>query len=291
SLDRLAQAEVDPSSSAHFIAERARELSLEAQLVEAVGTGAFPRLACARYPLPRGNLAEACESTARTWIADKSEKSRTEQSHFLSDDRSERNSLWSVMSKRIGQLRLPVRLRIDSNLMSVAACGTESVTIRGGTWLTAMAARRIAEHEIVGHLLPRQNACRRTDILHCGCASATDDEEGRALLIEERQGLMDASRRIELATRHLACLFLRRGATFIDSVRCLVDWGAPLEIALRSAVRASRGGGMGREIVYLPAMQRLAPAFASNPSLESCFEMGRASLEYALARQAQHRAA
>jgi hypothetical protein len=306
SLERIAEAH------AGLISERARELQLEAQLAEHAGEQAFTRLACERYPAPRGEVAQASEATARRWIAEAVANSASQtvggaglprnahdvalanqdaQLRFRSDDRAAPESLWSVLSRRIGQMRMPVRLRVDRNLMSVAACGNDSIVIRSDTWLTACAALRIAEHELVGHLLPRHRARGRSDILHCGCASATDDEEGRALVIEERLQFMDSARRLELGTRHCACLFVRRGATFVDAVRCLRDWGVPLEMALRAVLRANRGGGMGREIVYLPAMRRVAQAFAADPLVEQWFEAGRSSLDYALAQRLAQREA
>lgn len=264
-----------------WVADRARELLLEARLVEAIGSTRFIALACQRHVVPRHVDAVTLEAEARHWIEQGADAEDSEE-RFLSEDRTAPESLWSVTSQRIGALGIRARLRADPDLVSIAACGEDLVVIRAGTWLTERAARRIAEHEIVGHLLPRVAARNRTDILRCGCARATDDEEGRALLIEERQGLMDAARRAELGVRHLACAYMRRGATFVDAVRCLLELGAPLDTAIRSMLRAVRGGGLGRELVYLPSMQRLRVALSEAPELEQWFRLGRASLEYAL---------
>jgi hypothetical protein len=273
-----------------WLAGRASELLLEARMADAVGTAEFIALACSRFAPARGELASNLESTAREWIGEGAAAVQTEP-RYRSDDRNARESLWCELSRQIGTLHLPIRLRVDDGLVSVAACGEDVVFIRGNAWLTARAAARIAEHEVSGHLLPRLAAKVRTDILRCGCAGANDDEEGRALLIERRLGLMDPWRRAELGARHLACTYLRRGATFRDAVRGLAGLGAPLEVALHSVLRASRGGGLGREIIYLPAMQRLGRAFESRPELEQWFRCGRASLAYAVTRQAAIRAA
>jgi hypothetical protein len=272
------------------LAGRARELLLEARMVEAVGTAAFGALALERFAPPQGELATTLESTARAWIEEGAGTVRDEPT-LRSDDRNAPSSLWSMLSKRIGQLHLPIRLRVEKSLVSLAACGQDVIVIRSNAWLTARAAARTTEHEIAGHLLPRVAGSIRSDVLRCGCAGATDDEEGRALLIERRLGLMDPWRRAELGTRHLACTYLRGGATFVEAVRSLVALGAPLESALRSALRAERGGGLAREIVYLPALQRLEQAFEARPELEQWFRRGRASLAYAVSRQAGMRAA
>ncbi|HMA93789.1 MAG TPA: tyrosine/phenylalanine carboxypeptidase domain-containing protein [Polyangiaceae bacterium] len=279
------QAEVQFADGA-WVADRARELMLEARLVESIGRTRFIALACQRHVVPRHVDAVVLEAEARQWI-EQGADSIDNGPRFLSEDRAVPESLWSVTSRRMGALGVRARLRADPDLVSIAACGEDLIVIRAGAWLTERAAQRIAEHETVGHLLPRVACRNRSDILRCGCARATDDEEGRALLIEERQGLMDSSRRAELGVRHLACAYMRRGATFVDAVRCLLELGAPLETAIRAMLRAVRGGGLGRELVYLPSMQRLRIAFSEAPELEQWFRLGRASLDYALWMQAR----
>lgn len=289
-LGKLVEHAEELLTNGWWVAERASELLLEAHLATAVASADFVRVASVRFPQPQGDLAVQLESLSGRWLAEAAARNCDEPT-FASDDRSSPKSLWSVVSRRLGALRLAVQLRVDPDLMSVAACGDGLLVIRSQTWLTARAAERIAQHEILGHLLTRHAGRQRLDILRCGCAGSTDDEEGRALLIEERLGLMDVWRRGELGARHLACVYLRRGATFVDMVRGLVERGAPLEMALRAVLRAGRGGGMGREIVYLPAMQRLRCAFETTPQLESWFELGRASLKFAKAELARSRAA
>lgn len=280
-LSELAESVVHEAPDGVWYAERAKELALEARLVETVGTKAFIALACERFSLPKGPAGLELERTARDWIV-KGAASPEPAARYRSDDRRAKESLWSVLSARIATLRLRVRLRADPELMSIAACGEDLIVVRAGSWLSARAAHRIAEHEIGGHLLPRIRSKKRVDVLRSGCARCVDEEEGRALLLEHRAGLMDDGRRAELGARHLACTFLRRGAGFIDAVRCLTQWGAPTEMAIRATLRAMRGGGLGREVVYLPAMQRLERAFGSIPELERSFLAGRASLRYAL---------
>jgi hypothetical protein len=278
------------SAEGVWLAERAIELHLEAELAEAIGTARFAALAAARFPHPVGPVGAELSATASAWIVEGAAATERE-ARFRSDDSSAPRSLHAMLSRRLGQLRLPIRLRVDPDLVSVAACGENSVVIRSGTWLTVRAAERIAQHEISGHLLPRLAARMRTDVLRCGCAGANDEQEGRALLLEQRLGLMDCSRRAELGARHLACEYLRSGATFVDAVRRLVNLGASVETAIRSMLRASRGGGLGREAIYLAAMRSLSQAFAETPALEDWFRIGRVSLDYATSQLAKGLAA
>jgi hypothetical protein len=57
--------------------------------------------------------------------------------------------------------------------------------------------------------------------------------------------------------------------------------GATLGDALALAARAHRGGGLAREVVYLPALCRVANALTADPSLETWLEHGRVSVEAA----------
>lgn len=282
-LERIAGQCHHQYAESEWLIGRARELLLEARMVDVVGTPEFARLASIRFAPSSAEASLELEALARKWVAEGA-SAIDDELCFRSDDRRATQSLWSVLAKRIDGLRLPVSLRVDPGLVPLAACGQDFVVIRANTWLSARVAARITEHEVVGHLLPRLAARGRLDVLRCGCAGATDDEEGRALLIESRVGLMDRERRAELGARHLACVYLRRGATFVEMVRQLVGQGAPLDLALGSAMRASRGGGLGREIVYLSAMWRLERAFDAQPAVERWFDCGRASLDYAIAR-------
>ena len=80
-------------------------------------------------------------------------------------------------------------------MQSRAACGDGVVFVCIGVSLRASEARRIAEHELLGHALPRLAArSHPLGLLRVGCARSSDDEEGRALHIEERSGLLDEGR-------------------------------------------------------------------------------------------------
>ncbi len=116
-----------------------------------------------------------------------------------------------------------------------------------------------------------------------GSAFGSDDQEGRALLIEERAALLSLGRRRELALRHLAARSVEARASFVDTARLLIGRGAGLEDALRIAARAHRGGGLGREAAYLPALLRVRAALAEEPALEDVLASGKVSIEAARA--------
>jgi hypothetical protein len=257
-------------------AARARELEQEAAIVEAIGTPEFASRASARFPADAGEEGTAAVELARIWVTLPGLLGGT----FVdAADAGNPLSLLRVMSAMVGELRLPVRVTTSDRIACAAAAGDGFVAIREGVAHRPEAALRIAVHEVHGHLLPRHRA--RTEslgLLAAGTAGSAEDEEGRALLLEDRRGLMDADRRRELAIRHFAALGVRDGATFVDTVRLGLGFGLAAREAVGIAARVHRGGGLAREIVYLPAFRRVRAALAEEPGLERWLERGRVSL-------------
>jgi hypothetical protein len=152
------------------------------------------------------------------------------------------------------------------------------VRVRAGVRLSASVGRRIALHEVEGHLLPRVSGGELGGVFLAGSARASEDEEGRAILLEERAGLFDGVRRAELGRRYLAATSVREGAEFSETVDLLLETGAELTAAVELGCRVHRGGGLGRELVYLAGYQRVAAALAERPELELWQRRGRVSL-------------
>jgi hypothetical protein len=70
-------------------------------------------------------------------------------------------------------------------------------------------------------------------------------------------------------------------ADFVDTARLLLDRGADLDDALRIAARVHRGGGLGREAVYLPALLRVEAALAADAGLDRVLAAGRIAVDAA----------
>jgi Domain of unknown function (DUF1704) len=261
-------------------AERALELELEARLVEALGTPDFRALAARRFPPPGAACARECDAFVAEALA---QGSQAPVSLHRSDDTSDPRSLLSRLRTRARELGLKLRFATSRDQLATAATGDGVVSVRAGVQLTAAAAERIALHELLGHALPRARARHAAwTLFRVGTRGASDDEEGRALLVEARAGLLDAERRRELAFRHVAALGVRRGDEPRDTCATLLELGAPLERALDLTLRIQRGGGLAREIVYLPAYFAVRRAFSEMPALERWFERGRVGLEAAV---------
>jgi len=276
-LERLRRSVEPEGPLGGLYAARAGELALDAELAENVSTPAFAALARRRHAEGREPEWAAARALAGSWsqaaaAADAGPPSR-------SDDASCPNSLVRALEREIGRLRLPVRVEILASLSTRAATADGVIYVQSGVLLGPREGVRIALHEVHGHALPRLRArAQGVGLFWVGAERASDDEEGRALLLEERAALFDAERRRELGLRHLAALAVAEGASADDCVRLLETFDFPPERAIELYVRVARGGGLCRELEYLPAWLRVSAAFARDPGLEPWLAHGRLSL-------------
>ena len=283
-LERVAVASFDGGMRWLLLQEKAAELALDAELAEARGSSDFMRIAARRYPSPTGELALNCGQFVRQWC--RVGKEQHSKSTVQSDDSSSPCSLVSVIQRTVSAARLPLAVSVAPRLLSTAAVSERAVLIRPSVALSREGAQRIALHELLGHALPRQHGLLDDEpLLRVGTAGAGEDEEGRALVLEERHGFMGAERRQELAWRHAVALAVRSGADWTDALKQLFCWGASIDGAIDIALRAFRGGGLGRELVYLPAWLRVRKAIREDRRIERWFERGRVSVAAALALQ------
>jgi hypothetical protein len=198
--------------------ERLQELSLEAKLCEAAGTPLVGRLARVRFPAESRTRERASELGA-TWLREPEAPPRG--TPIVSDDPDER-SLLSQMRAAAGAHRLPFAVVVQPALAALAATGDEVILVGGGRPVHDEDARRTVLHEIEGHARPRARSQRsQMALLRAGTARGIDHQEGRALLLEERAGLLGPRRKRQLAARHWAVEAMIGGATFADVVDTL----------------------------------------------------------------------
>lgn len=260
-------------------AARADELELEARSAQAIGGPGFMALARQRYPVPQGSEAR---EQAQAWVSSAAEPVARLPETIPSDARTDTRSLLSQMLAEVALLQLPISVVLKDDLQSVAATTSESVLLKPGVLLSAREARRIVVHELFGHVVPRVSArSAPLGLLRVGSAGAADDEEGRALALERRAGLLGRERQVELGRRHLAALCTAEGADWVETVCVLVQRGSPPDCAMQIANRVHRGGGLARELAYLPALARVERAFEREPELEAWLAAGRLSLHAA----------
>jgi len=262
-------------------AARALELECEACAAEQIGTAEFAARCALRYPLEASPDAEAADAWAAHWIHAADDARAV---LHRSDDRADPESLICALERATEGL--PVRVQIR-NQAAAASVGDGFIGVRAGLWHSDAAVTRIVLHEIEGHVRPRVLAQREAlGLFRVGSAKSSDDEEGRALLLERGAGVLEGARRRELSRRHLAARAVRLGASFQEIVRELLGLGQDITSAVEAACRALRGGGLAREYVYLVSLARVTRAFEVEPELEGYFEHGRVSVDAARACRA-----
>lgn len=255
---------------------RIAELVLESRLVEAVGTAGFVDLSRQRFQATFEQ--EQASTLAHTWVTE-FQQARAEEEHVVSDDTSDPLSLVSRMRVWVGRQRLPFRVEVSADLVSLAATGEDFIVVAKGRRVAKTDVERVAIHEVLGHALPRTLARREREALFCvGAAGGGDLQEGYAIHCEQAHGVLHPGRRAELGLRHLAALGVWQGADFVQTMRSLLAVAAPLEVALGVCLRVYRGGGLAREGTYLPAFCQASRALTRAPELKAWLEAGRLSL-------------
>ncbi len=295
-LDEVAAAVAGRGPLGVLYAARARELELEAAIVEArggvasggrsSGAAGLAALVARRFPVSSPRAAEALD-WAEAALARPVEQSPG--ARVRSDDASHPWSLLSLLRQRLQRERFSFRVEVSERLVARATVGDGVVSVRPDVLLTQRAAERLVVHEVSGHAAPRRAAARGAlGLLRAGTAESGEHEEGRALLLERRAGFLDNERCFELALRHVLALAVREGADWHELVRLGLGYGAGVELAVELAVRAHCRAPLARELAYLPALLRVEAAFAAEPALEAWFTQGRVGLGAArvLARSA-----
>ncbi len=251
---------------AELLDGRAEELGLEARLVVEREKSAFVAARSARFtPLKDSDQALAL---AHAWLAELEDQSvDTEPSVHLA----------SYLNRRVSEEGHDFSI-IERPIATLAAATHLGVVVQPGAVVTDSEAKRIWVHEVEAHVLPRYLGKRGPAPLGCGTRFAGDEEEGYALLLERRHGLMGQPRRRRLALRHiLSWTQWHRPEALESTALRLCASGQRTQDVAYTLARMLRGGGLAREVVYLPAMCRVEAHLAAFPEDERWLRSGRVS--------------
>jgi hypothetical protein len=268
----------------HLYLERIRELAVEASLCAAAGTRDVAMLARERFGTATAETAAEASALAGAWLAEGA-GGRPPRAESLESDAPGPRSLVARLRAEVGRLRLPFTVVVHPALASLAATGDGVILVAAGRPVTDEDVERTVLHEIEGHALPRTRAAGAAlAIARVGTARGIDDQEGRALWLEDRAGMLRGGRRRQLASRHRAVEAMLAGATFADAAAMLVhDHGIDPLAAVVVAERVFRGGdgarpGLGRERVYLEAYVRVRRHLVEHPEDEAVLASGQIAL-------------
>ncbi len=276
-LEALRGALRGPAELQRLVRSRIDELRLELELVRARGAPQFRALARERFPLPGGRDRARAWALGRSWCAGPPPSEPGPA--VRSDDLAHPGSLIRQLQKELTLRGLPPRVLVAPSLQSVAATATDGIYLAPDVPLSLSESRRIALHEVVAHALPRARAKRHPYLLfRISSAEGGAAEEGRALLLEKRDHRLGALRRWQLGLRHVLAHRAAEGADFDDTVRAALAAGAIPGQSIDLAARIHRGGGLCRELCYLPALQRVERELAADPEIEAWLAQGRVSV-------------
>jgi hypothetical protein len=273
------------SPLAALYAARLQEISTEQALIAAVGTHWFGELARARFAPSTAAAAYEALNLAHLWLGE-GPLPRSAYTSALASDAPDPRSLVSRMRAEVGRRRLPFRVVVDDALGSLAATGERTIFVAKGRPADDEDVARTVLHEVAAHAVPRARAAELTPgIFALGTARGTDEQEGLALVLEERHGFLTPRRRRELAARHLAVAWMHAGATFVDvATKLCGDHAFSPDEAIRICERAFRGDdgtrcGLGRERVYLESFVRVRAWLEDAPEDEGVLTSGQVALE------------
>lgn len=185
-------------------------------------------------------------------------------------------ALMHAVAERAG---LRIEVQVEPRLVANAAAGERTLFLAERRF-GAREARRLAAHEILGHLVAAANGrAQPIALLSVGTADAFTDQEGLALALEERAGLMSDHRLRTLAARVWVTDRMHDGATFECSVRQLAqEHGFSATEAVALGERAWRGGGVARDAAYLFGWLRIREALNEGHATVDELRLGRVSL-------------
>jgi hypothetical protein len=139
---------------------------------------------------------------------------------------------------------------------------------------------RLVAHEVLGHAVAAANgSAHPLKLVETGTAGSFADQEGTAIALEEAAGALDAPRWRVLAARVVATDRMHAGASFGETALSLHrDLGLPPDVAVVTAERAYRGGGVARDAAYLIGYLRVRDALGRELVTLDELRQGRVSL-------------
>lgn len=262
-------------------AERLEEMAIDLAMLAALGDAPRVRaLAARRY----GTGAREVEiDGARTTVAALARAilgstSVTVEPRTLPADGGPRSMAGALRIAALAS-ELELEVRVEPRLGAGAAAGDRTIFVASRRFGELECVRLVA-HEILGHAVAAANGARaRRRILEVGTAGSFADQEGLAIALEERAGALDDHRRRVLAARVVATDRMHAGAPFGETARHLArELELPTDVAITTAERAYRGGGVARDAAYLYGYVSVSAALAAGTATIDELRTGRVSL-------------
>lgn len=266
---------------------RVEELELELGMIEALGEPRRIRpLAARRFgdgqlgvalpggPVPLVRLAEVLLDSL---------PHREEPREVPPWDVAGRPSLAALMLAVARSAGLSIDIKVEPRLSAGAATGDRTIFL-ADRMFGRRESLRFAVHEVLGHAVAAANARDQPiRIFEIGTAGSFSAQEGVALWLEEKAGVLDAYRLRTISARVLATDRMHRGASFGESARWLYrEHGFSALDAISIVERAYRGGGVARDAGYLSGWLEVRAALSDGTTTLDALRMGRVGIDVAV---------
>jgi uncharacterized protein (TIGR02421 family) len=279
----LARERVADQPIASLYRDRIDELELELVMIDSLGdpkrvrpiaarrfgTGALP-VHTLDGPAPVARVARALLEAL---------PHREEPREIPAYDLAGRPSLTLLMLATARHAGLDIEVKVEPRLTAGAATGDRTIFI-ADRMFGRREALRFAVHEVLGHAVAAANARDQPlRIFEIGTAGSFSAQEGLALCLEERAGVLDAYRLRTLAARVLATDRMHAAASFGETARWLhTEHNFSAADAVAIAERAYRGGGVARDVGYLHGWLEVRAALESGAITIDQLRTGRLGL-------------
>ncbi|MBX3245833.1 MAG: DUF1704 domain-containing protein [Myxococcales bacterium] len=257
--------------------ERLDELDLELDVLESFGDPRRTRaLARRRWPTGRTEVVLGRRATLRSVADALLEEVRLDAPE---PPTVEARALAGMVRALAAHAGIAPEVKIEPGLVANAAAGERTVFLADRRF-GAREARRLAVHEVLGHLVAAANGrAQPLALLSVGTAGAFEDQEGLALTLEEEAGLLDGRRARTFAARVIATDAVHDGADPSELVVLLErDHGFEPEEAIALVERAFRGGGLARDASYLFGWVRVRRALTRGATTVDELRWGKVAL-------------
>lgn len=248
---------IEDSTIGEILREKQDELDRRISALRDIGTPEFLHDSVQIHGLVTPDLLELAESLLHLELGTPDETFRSD----LSIDGREVARLARV---EVGRYR-----KLDSTFTAtVILCDdiASGIMVSKGQVLVSKASRvlkkrvnALLQHEIGTHVLTLFNGqAQPFQQLHAGLAGYESLQEGLAVFMEHLVGGLTVARMRRLAARVIAAHNLVGGETFVGTFQCLHEgYRFAPRVAFLTTLRAYRGGGSTKDIVYLRGLRDL----------------------------------
>ena len=174
---------------------------------------------------------------------------------------------------------LEARVRIRSDISGVMVSKGD-LLIGRAVKISADRAYALIQHEVGTHIVTHFNGAQQPfQLLRSGLKGYEELQEGLAVVAEFLVGGLNRSRMRTLGGRVSAIEQMVQGATFVEVFQNLVEDGFQKRTAFQITVRAFRGGGFTKDIVYLRGLKTITEYVRTGDDLSSLF-VGKIGIEH-----------